>query len=167
MRAERPPPQHDYRPTHLDCKKPRLTSFSNRPSNCLSSLPCFSTSMMTAFSCFILSVTLPARRSDFVFSWFDLEGEACSGQGNDRSRNSRTRGQLVQEVMGCSEDQHAQLRRVIQAVRIQIPGCLVIGTLPGVRGRRGLVQMLAGQTRFNFASTRVVRCHLSRETCLS
>jgi hypothetical protein len=41
----------------------------------------------------------------------------------------------------------AQLRRVIQAGRIRIPGCLVIGTLPGVRGRLGLVQMLAGPIR--------------------
>src|SRR6185436_4596985 len=103
MRAERPPPQHDYRPTHLDCKKPRLTSFSNRPSNCLSSLPCFSTSMMTAFSCFILFSNAPGQAFGFCILMVDVEGEACSGQGNDRSRNSRTRGQLVQEVMGCSE----------------------------------------------------------------
>jgi hypothetical protein len=41
----------------------------------------------------------------------------------------------------------AQLRRVIQAGRIQIPGCLVIGTLPGDQGQLGLVQMLAGPIR--------------------
>jgi hypothetical protein len=41
----------------------------------------------------------------------------------------------------------AQLRKVIQAGRIQIPGCLVIGPLPGVRGRRGLVQILAEPIR--------------------
>jgi hypothetical protein len=53
----------------------------------------------------------PGQAFGFCVLMDDVEGEACSGQGNDRSRNSRTRGQLVQEVMGCSEDQHAQLRR--------------------------------------------------------
>jgi hypothetical protein len=41
----------------------------------------------------------------------------------------------------------AQLRRVIQAGRVQIPGARVTGTIPGDQGRLGLVQILTGPIR--------------------